>query len=130
MNDLVKNLVEGQEKEDPAGLHVFIPHATLQQHNYVLNNIMFLEVNVGKYWFMKYEECIKFFQVILQNADYLSGIWQYWLAHYTVITGISKFTCHQYACFHIYTVFIPRKTQCPCRYLVRFFEKHKKNKNF
>ncbi|XP_021937435.1 TNF receptor-associated factor 3 isoform X2 [Zootermopsis nevadensis] len=49
VNDLVKNLVEGQEKEDPAGLHVFIPHATLQQHNYVLNNIMFLEVTVGKY---------------------------------------------------------------------------------
>jgi hypothetical protein len=47
VNNLVKNLVAGQEKEDPAGLHVFIPHTVLQQHNYVLNNIMFLEVTVG-----------------------------------------------------------------------------------
>ncbi|GFG28519.1 hypothetical protein Cfor_03636 [Coptotermes formosanus] len=47
VNNLVKNLVEGQEKEDPAGLHVFIPHTTLQQHNYVLNDTMFIEVTVG-----------------------------------------------------------------------------------
>jgi hypothetical protein len=45
-SNLVKSLVAGQEKEDPAGLHVFIPHTALQQHNYVLNNIMFLEVAV------------------------------------------------------------------------------------
>jgi hypothetical protein len=47
VNNLVKSLVAGQEKEDPAGLHVFIPHAVLQQHNFVLNDIMFLEVAVG-----------------------------------------------------------------------------------
>lgn len=47
MNNLVKNLVEGKEKEDPAGLYVFIPHTTLQQHNYVLNNTMYIEVTVG-----------------------------------------------------------------------------------
>ncbi|XP_023706972.1 TNF receptor-associated factor 1 isoform X2 [Cryptotermes secundus] len=47
VNNLVKNLVTGQEKEDPAGLHVFIPHTVLQQHNYVLNNTMFLEVDIG-----------------------------------------------------------------------------------
>jgi hypothetical protein len=47
VNNLVKNLVAGQQKEDPAGLHVFIPHTVLQQHNYVLNTIMFLEVAVG-----------------------------------------------------------------------------------
>ncbi|XP_069691624.1 uncharacterized protein Traf-like [Periplaneta americana] len=47
VNNLVKNLVEGREKEDPAGLHVFIPHTALQQHNYVVNNVMFLEVTVA-----------------------------------------------------------------------------------
>jgi hypothetical protein len=47
VNSLVKNLVEGKEKEVPAGLHVFIPHTTLQQHNYVCNNIMYIEVTVG-----------------------------------------------------------------------------------
>jgi len=46
VSNLVKNLVVGKEKEDPAGLHVFIPHTTLQQHNYVLNNTMYIEVTV------------------------------------------------------------------------------------
>jgi hypothetical protein len=39
--------VEGKEKEDPAGLHVFIPHTTMQQRNYVCKNIMYIEVTVG-----------------------------------------------------------------------------------
>jgi mannitol/fructose-specific phosphotransferase system IIA component len=47
VNNLVKSLVEGTEKEDPAGLYVFIPHATLQQHNYVLKNTVYIEVTVG-----------------------------------------------------------------------------------
>ncbi|PSN45550.1 hypothetical protein C0J52_05785 [Blattella germanica] len=47
VNNLMKSLAEGQEKEDPAGLHVFIPHSTLQQHNYIVNDVIFLEVTVG-----------------------------------------------------------------------------------
>ena len=43
----MKNLVEGKKKEDPAGLHVFIPHTTLQQRNYVCNDTMYIEVTVG-----------------------------------------------------------------------------------
>lgn len=46
VSNLVKNFVVGKEKEDPAGLHVFILHTTLQQHNYVLNNTMYIEVTV------------------------------------------------------------------------------------